>query len=149
MTPFRIRSLAGAAIAVLAIASPALAQTSVPAPAPAANEPDDMIVVTAQLRRQSLQDVPLAISAVSGAQLLAQGINNPADLRFVSPSLNFGNSANTRGEGLAIRGVGTSIFGDGVEQSVGVVVAALTRAATASPAPGGVWRLISATEAGL
>jgi iron complex outermembrane receptor protein len=122
MTPFRIRSLAGAAIAVLAIASPALAQTSVPAPAPAANEPDDMIVVTAQLRRQSLQDVPLAISAVSGAQLLAQGINNPADLRFVSPSLNFGNSANTRGEGLAIRGVGTSIFGDGVEQSVGVVV---------------------------
>ncbi len=82
----------------------------------------DMIVVTAQLRSESLQSVPLAISAVSGDALLARGINNPTDLRFVSPSLNFANSSNTRGEGLAIRGVGTNIFGDGVEQSVGVVV---------------------------
>ena len=66
--------------------------------------------------------MPLAISVVSGNQLLAQGIKKPTDLRFVSPSLDFGNSANTRGEGLAIRGVGTTIFCDDVEQSVGVVV---------------------------
>ena len=105
------------------VAAPLLAQAVAPTQSSAAPIADpDTIVVTAQLRSQSLQDVPLAISTVSGSQLLAQGINNPTDLRFVSPSLNFGNSANTRGEGLAIRGVGTTIFGDGVEQSVGVVV---------------------------
>jgi iron complex outermembrane receptor protein len=106
------------------LAAPAAAQGPAPSAPVAAGPADDagMIVVTAQLRRESLQDVPLAISAVSGETLLAQGINNPTDLRFVSPSVNFANSANTRGEGLAVRGVGTNIFGDGVEQSVGVVV---------------------------
>lgn len=109
-------------------ACPVLAQTSVGSagaasdPGSATADADGTIVVTAQLRRESLQDVPLAISAVSGETLLARGINNPIDLRFVAPSLNFANSANTRGEGLSIRGVGTNIFGDGVEQSVGVVV---------------------------
>ncbi|MEY2883606.1 MAG: hypothetical protein RL490_1330 [Pseudomonadota bacterium] len=119
---------------LLASTAPALAQSQPLAQPPAeqgnatagsaagAPTDPDMIVVTAQLRRESLQNVPLAISAVSGETLLARGINNPTDLRFVSPSLNFANSANTRGEGLSIRGVGTNIFGDGVEQSVGVVV---------------------------
>ena len=80
------------------------------------------IVVTAQRRAESLQDVPVAISAISGDALAAAGVNNATDLRFVAPSVNFTSGNNTRGEGLAVRGVGTSIFGDGVEQSVGVVV---------------------------
>ncbi|QMW22793.1 TonB-dependent receptor [Sandaracinobacteroides saxicola] len=122
-TAFARRTLLLLGAAILP-GSALLAQPAGNAPTRAATEeaaPDE-IVVTAQLRRQSLQDVPLAISAISGDTLLNQGINNPTDLRFVTPSLNFANSANTRGEGLSIRGVGTSIFGDGVEQSVGVVV---------------------------
>jgi iron complex outermembrane receptor protein len=116
MTAGYSRGIAAFALSV-ALAQGAAAQTTAEAEA----APDE-IVVTAQLRSQTLQSVPLAISAVSGDKLLAEGINNPVDLRFVAPSLNFANSANTRGEGLSIRGVGTSIFGDGVEQSVGVVV---------------------------
>lgn len=80
------------------------------------------IVVTAQRRAESLQDVPIAISAFSGDSLRERAIDNAMDLRFVAPSVNFANSANTRGEGISIRGVGTNIFGDGVEQSVGVVI---------------------------
>ncbi|OYU51928.1 MAG: hypothetical protein CFE27_08640 [Alphaproteobacteria bacterium PA1] len=108
------------ALALLAISTPVFAQT----PPKAQDDPNQVeeIIVTAQRRSERLQNVPLAVSAVSGDQLAKLGINNPTELRFVSPSVNFGNSANTRGEGLAVRGVGTQIFGDGVEQSVGVVV---------------------------
>jgi iron complex outermembrane receptor protein len=82
----------------------------------------ETIVVTAQRREQRLQDVPLAVSAVSGAALRDAGIASTTDLRFVAPSVSYGVSANSRGEGLQVRGVGTQIFGDGVEQSVGVVI---------------------------
>jgi iron complex outermembrane receptor protein len=115
---FRTPSLIAIAAMVLAN-GPALAQ-SVAADETARGIED--IVVTAQRRAESLQDVPLAISAVSGEALRAAGIDSAMDMRFVSPSLNFANSVNTRGEGLSVRGVGTNIFGDGVEQSVGVVV---------------------------
>ena len=83
---------------------------------------DGEIIVTAQKREERLRDVPLAVSAVSGSTLQAQQITTATDLRLISPCLNFTPSANARGEGFAIRGVGTAIFSDTVEQSVGVVV---------------------------
>jgi iron complex outermembrane recepter protein len=103
-------------VSLLAIAAAGLA-----APAWADDELQE-IVVTAQKRTERLQDVPLPVSAIGGDQLQSAGIANVTDLRFASPSINYGSSANTRGEGLQVRGVGTQIFGDGVEQSVGVVV---------------------------
>jgi iron complex outermembrane receptor protein len=83
---------------------------------------DEVVVVTAQRREQRLQDVPLAVSAVSGASLREAGVANATDLGRIAPSVSYGTSANSRGEGLQVRGVGTQIFGDGVEQSVGVVI---------------------------
>jgi iron complex outermembrane recepter protein len=115
----RTAYLLGTAVAALSV-STAGAQT---APAPdAAPVVDNEIVVTAQKREERLRDVPLAVSAVTGSALQAQQITTATDLRLVSPSLNFTPSANARGEGFAIRGVGTAIFSDTVEQSVGVVV---------------------------
>ena len=84
-------------------------------------DPND-IVVTAQRRAERLRDVPLAVSAYAGNALQQQQITTVTDLRQVNPSLNFTPSANSRGEGFAIRGVGTAIFSDTVEQSVGVVI---------------------------
>ena len=115
---------------ILALALPAagFAQTVPAAPVAAAKEAQaspadpDEIVVTAQKRAERLRDVPLAVSAYSGTALQAQQITTATDLRLISPSLNFTPSANARGEGFAIRGVGTAIFSDTVEQSVGVVV---------------------------
>lgn len=111
LTPKAPLGLAVLALSAVGFAAPAVAET----------EPGE-IVVTATKRAERLQDVPLAVSAVTGDQLASAGIASVADLRFVSPSVNYGSSANTRGEGLQIRGVGTQIFGDGVEQSVGVVI---------------------------
>jgi iron complex outermembrane receptor protein len=80
------------------------------------------IVVTAQKREQDLQDVALAVSAVTGDTLKELGLNNPTELRYVAPSVNFSPSANVRGEGFSVRGVGTVIFADSIEQSVGTVI---------------------------
>ena len=108
--------LLGTAAFALLTTSPGLAQS---APADTA---DRDIIVTAQKREERLRDVPLAVSAISGTALQSQQITTATDLRLISPSLNFTPSANARGEGFAIRGVGTAIFSDTVEQSVGVVV---------------------------
>jgi iron complex outermembrane receptor protein len=113
--------MAGAAFWAIAAAAPAALAQAAPAETSATRRVET-IVVTAQKREEDLQDVPLAVSAVSGDTLVQQGIRSVQDLRFIAPSVNYGSSANTRGEGLQIRGVGTQIFGDGVEQSVGVVI---------------------------
>lgn len=110
--------LLGTALATLSMTSAANAQAG--PEATTTGEGD--IVVTAQKREERLRDVPLAVSAVSGAALQSQQITTATDLRLIAPSLNFTPSANARGEGFAIRGVGTAIFSDTVEQSVGVVV---------------------------
>ena len=91
--------------AVLALGAAGSATAQAPATLPAA---EGEIVVTAQKREERLRDVPLAVSAVTGAGLQAQQITTATDLRLISPSLNFTPSANARGEGFAIRGVGRS-----------------------------------------
>ena len=113
-------------IAAHAQAAPASNQTT-PAPVPA-SMPDDTsagvpdIVVTAQKRSERLQDVPVAVSSVSGDLLKATNLTNITDIRFLAPSVQFAESNSVRGEGFAIRGVGTFAFADGTEQSVSVVV---------------------------
>ena len=67
------------------VTTPAWAQ-----PAPAAAEAQDGIadiVVTAQRRRESVQDVPIAISAFSADQLRAQGVSNTLELGQFVPNL--------------------------------------------------------------
>jgi iron complex outermembrane recepter protein len=115
----RRRLLAGVALTTCVIAPAAFAQDG---SAAAETRRIETVVVTAQKREENLQDVPLAVSAVTGATLVAQGVRSVQDLSVISPSVSYGSSANTRGEGLQVRGVGTQIFGDGVEQSVGVVI---------------------------
>jgi iron complex outermembrane receptor protein len=94
-----------------------------PAPQPTASgDSANQVVVTAQKRVERLQDVPVSVAVVSGAKLQQQHITSVEDLTQVSPSLSFTDSANTRGQGLTIRGVGTLSFSDGVEPDVSTVV---------------------------
>lgn len=72
------------------------------------------IVVTAQKREESLQDVPIAINAMSADSLSASGISDSNDLPILSPSLQY-----YRAVGSAspfIRGIGalnTAVGGEG------------------------------------
>ncbi len=77
------------------------------------------VYVTAQLREQSLQDVPVSVSAVSGEKLLSAGINKMEDLQAYIPNLTMTETG--IGTSLYIRGIGSGV-NQGFEQSVGMYV---------------------------
>ncbi len=75
------------------------------------------IVVTAQKREQSLQDVPIAVQALSADLLEQNTITSISDIGNISPGLSIGNSIQDGAE-IAIRGIGTAVLGLGFDQSV-------------------------------
>lgn len=77
------------------------------------------IIVTAQKREENLQDVPVAVSVVEGAQLAQLNIEDFAGMSDYVPSLSVTNAANVTV--ISIRGVGTADNG-GFEQSVGLFI---------------------------
>lgn len=83
----------------------------------------ERIEVTAQKRIQSIQDVPIALSAFNGEELEEAGVITFQDLETVSPSLNIRSSTNeSRGSSIRIRGVGTTGNNTGLEGSVGIFI---------------------------
>src|SRR5260370_8138500 len=78
------------------------------------------IVVTAQRRSENLQNVPVAVTAISAAQLAATGISTSQDLSLVTPGL-----VTPQAAGYIqphIRGVGTTSNGPGIEMPVATYV---------------------------
>jgi len=86
------------------------------------------VVVTAQKREQSIQDVPVAISAVSGAMIQEQVIKDVFDLQTSVPGLSANQSQSSTNSSFSIRGVGTSSQNYGLESSVGMYVDGVYRA---------------------
>ncbi|MGE0409250.1 MAG: TonB-dependent receptor [Amphiplicatus sp.] len=82
----------------------------------------ERIVVTAQKRAEDINKVPLAITAVTGETLERRRIEELQQLRFIDPSLNYRQSTGPQASGFLVRGVGTSSFSLGIEQSVSTVV---------------------------
>ncbi len=91
-------------------ASAATQQTGAPAPA-AAPILLKQIIVTAELRKQPLQYVPMSIQALSGTQLRAAGVHSIDDLARLTPGVNFqrtGGLLNGEDSEIAIRGIQSS-----------------------------------------
>jgi iron complex outermembrane receptor protein len=82
----------------------------------------DEIVVTAQKRAQSLQDVPLSIAALGAETLIDRNITEISQLQTATPNFSFAASNNPRGAGITIRGIGTNNFSSAIEGSVGIVI---------------------------
>jgi iron complex outermembrane receptor protein len=99
-----------------------LAGTAGQVQAQAADNANGDIIVTAQKREQNLQDVPVSVSVLSSAALANNRVAGIEQLAQIAPSVNFTNSANTRGQGVSVRGIGTLNFSDGVEPSVSTVI---------------------------
>jgi iron complex outermembrane receptor protein len=95
--------------------TPLVAAIALALPASAQDFALEEVVVTAQKRAQSLMDVPLSVSAVSGAKMQEAGIMDLADLTAYVP--NFQKSDASIGSFLVIRGIGSGI-NQGFEQSV-------------------------------
>ncbi len=80
------------------------------------------IVVTAQKRVEKLQDVPISVTVVDGAQLDNQNVYSIEDLARTSPSLEMVQAFGGPGGGGQIRGIGTNSFTRSAEGAVGIVV---------------------------
>lgn len=83
----------------------------------------DEIIVTATRREARLQDVPVAVTAVSGENLDKSNFREVTDIQYLAPNVTFSaTNPVSNGGGYQIRGVGTQTFDSGVEQTVGLVV---------------------------
>ncbi len=99
--------------AVLAIASPALAQQAQPADA----QPGDAdIVVTAQNRSQNVNDVPIAIDVIGGDALKKAGFSNLNDIDKIAPVVQLNQDQGT--VKVSVRGVGTTSGDEAQDTSV-------------------------------
>ena len=94
--------------AISAISTPLLAQSIA-----------DEIVVTAQRTEQSLQDVPIAVSAFGGEELNDRQIESLQDIQFNIPSFSFSRTGFT-GSSISLRGIGALATGATTEPSVSV-----------------------------
>jgi iron complex outermembrane recepter protein len=103
------------------IAAPAIAQDAAAEDSDTEYRDGNEIVVTATRREERLQDVPLAVSAISGDALAATGFKDLTNIQYTFPSVQFGSSPNDAG--FRIRGVGTlGGFSSSSELPVGLVV---------------------------
>ncbi|HKT74825.1 MAG TPA: TonB-dependent receptor [Steroidobacteraceae bacterium] len=89
----------------------------------------DEIVVTAQRRAESAQNVPIAISALNGNQLASAGVSNTAALQTAVPGLSFNTSLGVNGQ-PRIRGIGTTANGPGIENPVATYIDGIYQAAS-------------------
>ena len=124
--PRQASSLAIAAM-LAAVAVPAAAQDGNAAAASQdAAQPSDgnEIVVTAQFRQQNLQDVPIAITAVTGELLEQRGQTNLVDLGGSAPNVTLRQAPATYGPAVVayIRGVGQRDTNFALEPGVGLYV---------------------------
>jgi iron complex outermembrane recepter protein len=118
------RLLLGTALAALAAtATPAFAQDE-PAPLADAAAPADgetEIFVTARRREESLQNVPIAVTAFSGEALERQGATDITDLNDTTPNVTLEYSRGTNTTLTAfVRGVGQQDPVAGFEAGVGL-----------------------------
>jgi len=103
----RLTSLVIGVGAVFAAASPAFAQRS----------QIEEVVVTAQHRAQSIQDVPITVTAISAAELEAGNIFDIGSIAYNVPGMTLGEFA--PGQALiSLRGVGSADDGAGLDNSV-------------------------------
>jgi len=90
------------------------------------------IVVTAQKRAQNIMDVPVAVSAVTGGQMVDAGIKDMADLQQNVPNLIVSGSQTATTSTFSIRGISSTSNNFGVESSVGLYVDGVYRSRQSS-----------------
>ena len=82
----------------------------------------DDIIVTAQKREQSLQDVPIVVTSLSAEVLQDAGVRDIKDLQILTPGLTVTSTTTEASTTARIRGVGTVGDNPGLESSVGIVI---------------------------
>ena len=86
-----------------------------------ANAQLEEVIVTAQKRAESAQEVPIAITAFDEEAMQARQITGFADMRFAAPNVSY-SKTNFTGNNFQIRGVGTNLIAASSDSGVGVHV---------------------------
>ena len=80
------------------------------------------VVVTAQKREQNLQDVSIAVTALTGERLEALGVAQPIDIHTQVPNFNIKNEVGKATPTITLRGIGVGAFSHNAASPVGVYV---------------------------
>jgi iron complex outermembrane receptor protein len=116
MTSLKRWGLASTAMAALIGAAPfAVAQTATPAPTPSkARAGIEEVVVTARRRRESAQTAPVAVVALSAANITQQGIVQVSDLDTQVPGFRFSSEGGANNNDVILRGLSRIPIGLGL-----------------------------------
>jgi iron complex outermembrane recepter protein len=121
-----LRPWAAAAIAALVCTVPSLtvAQTAATNQTATSETSLQEIVVTAQFRKQNLQDAPVAITAVTGPMIEARGLTSLHDLSQEAPNVTLVETGGAFGPGMtaSIRGIGQGDFDPAFAPGVGIYI---------------------------
>ena len=127
MLAFSHRLLTTAAVSTLMLGVCAHAQAQAQS-----QEAPTEVIVTAQKKAEPLSRAPLAMSVVTGDQMVKAGAHDLKDLQTLTPSLFVISTANEAQTTARLRGVGTVGDNPGLDSSVGVVIDGVMRARTAT-----------------
>lgn len=100
----------GSLIALGAFALPSIAQE---APSAEDEARQDVVIVTATRRAESVQDIPLNIAAVGGPEIEQQGLDELADLIAYVPGINIVDRGPRQGNPIVVRGLNATPIGSG------------------------------------
>ncbi|MFM7349470.1 MAG: TonB-dependent receptor [Erythrobacter sp.] len=118
----KIAKLACGLMACSALTTPAFAQDTGSTEATPRSD-DDVIIVTATRRAQDVQDIPLAVTAISPAQLETQRVVNIQQISALAPSFTASQAQLASGSVvLRVRGIGTTSNNIGFESAVGIFI---------------------------
>ena len=92
----------------------------------------DVVTVTATKRETTLEETPIAVSVVNGADIARAEIQDLKDLQTLVPSLRVSQRQNTVTTNFTIRGYGNGANNFGLEPSVGVFIDGVYRSRSAA-----------------
>ena len=122
MTAKSILKLGIAVLAVSAPSSSAFAQETNTSASSTGNAMNGEIIVTAQRREQSKQDVGIAIAAYGGEELKAMNVQSSLDVARLTPGVHISGNVGGQNSQFTIRGVTQNDFNDAIEAPVAVYI---------------------------
>ena len=88
------------------------------------------VIVTAQKREQTIQDVPASVAAISTEMLERTNTTNFTDLGKITSGVNINGGQDGFGNIIRIRGVGNNSFAPAIRPAVGIFVDDMPLAST-------------------
>ena len=110
-------------MSVLSLAVAAACAAAVPNPVLAQGMVLEEVVVTARKRAESLQETPLAVTALDATALREAGVRNLADLNTLAPNIDVVEANGSAPlASVYIRGVGQRNTGENIDSGVGIYI---------------------------